>query len=245
MVTRNGESLPEMTKTAAMPGPERPRRLWLAACTADATVMEALYGSGSARSGWLERHHGHTEAATYSIATLSEDVLGIVSDRHGHDPAVREALRRYGAHLGRALQALHDAWVDGHGPELRKRAEPLYLLRQRYLGAHVREAQHRGVDLSRAVERVGRGEVSIEASAEILGLLEQSGAFESVLARAEAEARTAAAALGGLPDSLDDSGLLLLARNVGRAIAHARAEPTVMPARRSGPTACRRRGLRS
>ena len=153
---------------------------------------------------------GYLQVIRYKTAKLFEAATRLGAILGGATSTVQDAMASYGAHLGTAFQLIDDVldYSGDHaligknvGDDLAEGKATLPLI---FAMKHGTESQARAV--RHAIEHGGLDE--LEA---VLEAIRESGALDYARRQAQAESRTACAALEGLPRSKDRDYLLQLA----------------------------------
>ena len=153
---------------------------------------------------------GYLQVIRYKTAKLFEAATRLGAILGGSGDAVEAAMAAYGAHLGTAFQLIDDVldYSGDHsiigknvGDDLAEGKTTLPLI---YAMKHGTSEQARLV--RHAIESGAVGELSA-----VLEAIRASGALDYARAQAQAESRTACAALAVLPDSKERDYLLQLA----------------------------------
>lgn len=153
---------------------------------------------------------GYLQVIRYKTAKLFEAATRLGAILGGASESVQAAAAAYGAHLGTAFQLIDDVldYSGDHsvigknvGDDLAEGKATLPLI---YAMKHGTEGQARAV--RHAIEEGGREELDA-----VLAAIGGSGALDYARRQAEAEARTACAALDALPQSKNRDYLLQLA----------------------------------
>lgn len=151
----------------------------------------------------------YLQVIRYKTAKLFEAAGRLGAIIGGADATVETALSDYGMHLGTAFQLIDDvldysgaeAETGKHvGDDLAEGKPTLPLIHAMKHGTH-----EQSTCVRRAIEEGGR-----DAFPEVLAAVRASGAIDASRAQAEAEAKTAAAALSILPTSIYRDALIQL-----------------------------------
>jgi len=154
--------------------------------------------------------HAYLQVIRYKTAKLFEAATRLGAILGGATPAQEEALASYGMHLGTAFQLVddvldysgdHAATGKNVGDDLAEGKPTLPLIYAIKHGSADEAALIRN-----AIEKGGRDELEL-----VIAAIHRTGALDYTRRQAEAEARTASAALAVLPNSKPSDSLLQLA----------------------------------